>query len=444
MPPCQFTPPERRLIARLRTPLQVQRWLNALPYNAEPGGETQRSFRSVVALGTAHCMEAAMSAATILETHGWPPLVMSLESEDKLDHVVFVYRTATGWGSIARSRDPGLHGRRPVFRTLRDLACSYIEPYIDVSGRITGYGVLDLRELGPYDWRCSPRNLWHVEQVLRDLPHRAIRSSDTRIARLRERYHAFMAAHPGFKPLYYGGQDRWHPLPAVFAPSVRLARQACHQSKSNARSGRLMGSFFACSRASRNRRSRSSPRFFSAWKDCSNNRSRAAASSASSRWASSISRTGPVRASLCDTTRLRFTSTTSSARQHGQWTVSSDARRLITLPPGGTGWRRLEAAPPGGAIMTHHGHPHDPPARRLRLATYNIHKCRGMDGRTRVDRIASVLGHLDADVMALQEVWGAGPEEDGQAAALGAALGMGWVMDSVRLLRGQGRTATRC
>lgn len=60
-----------------------------------------------------------------------------------------------------------------------------------------------------------------------------------------------------------------------------------------------------------------------------------------------------------------------------------------------------------------------------------------MDGRTRVDRIASVLGHLDADVIALQEVWGAGPEEDGQAAALGAALGMGWVMDSVRLLRGR-------
>ena len=225
MPSAQFTPRERRLIARLRTPLQVQRWLNALPYNAEPGGETQRSFRAVVALGTAHCMEAAMSAAVILEAYGWPPLVMSLESEDKLDHVIFVYRTTTGWGSIARSRDPGLHGRKPVFRTLRDLACSYIEPYVDVSGRITGYGMLDLRTLARYDWRCSPHNLWHVEQVLIDLPHRGIRSSDARIARLRARYHAFMDAHPGFKPLYYQGQDRWHPLPGVFAASVRLSRR---------------------------------------------------------------------------------------------------------------------------------------------------------------------------------------------------------------------------
>ena len=40
MPPCQFTPRERELVARLRTPLQVQRWLNALPYNSEPDGET--------------------------------------------------------------------------------------------------------------------------------------------------------------------------------------------------------------------------------------------------------------------------------------------------------------------------------------------------------------------------------------------------------------------
>lgn len=86
--------------------------------------------------------------------------------------------------------------------------------------------------------------------------------------------------------------------------------------------------------------------------------------------------------------------------------------------------------------MTQHG-PRAHSSRHLRLATYNIHKCRGMDGRTRLDRIAEVLASLDADVIALQEVVGSGPEEEGQAAALGALLGMGWVMDSVRLLRGK-------
>jgi hypothetical protein len=210
-----FTGAERRLVRQLTTPADVQRWLNALPYNAERRA-TQRSFRGVVATGEAHCMEAALSAATILEQHGYPPLVMSLESIDLLDHVVFVYRAPTGWGSIARSRDPGLHGRRPVFRTLRSLALSYVDPYVDATGRITGYGVLDLRAVDPYDWRLSARNVWHVERVLIDLDHQPIRSSDVRIDRLRARYLAFTQAWPHRKPLYFRGQDRWMPLPDEF------------------------------------------------------------------------------------------------------------------------------------------------------------------------------------------------------------------------------------
>ncbi len=41
---------------------------------------------------------------------------------------------------------------------------------------------------------------------------------------------------------------------------------------------------------------------------------------------------------------------------------------------------------------------------RLRIATYNVHKCRGLDGRTRPERIARIVQELDADVIALQEV----------------------------------------
>lgn len=41
---------------------------------------------------------------------------------------------------------------------------------------------------------------------------------------------------------------------------------------------------------------------------------------------------------------------------------------------------------------------------RLRIATYNIHKGRGLDGRTRVERIARVLSEINADIIALQEV----------------------------------------
>ncbi len=78
--------------------------------------------------------------------------------------------------------------------------------------------------------------------------------------------------------------------------------------------------------------------------------------------------------------------------------------------------------------------PTDEPTRTrtVRVATYNIHSGRGLDGRTRLERIAAVLARIDADIIALQEVVGASPLKPGQAAELGAALGMGWVMAPTR------------
>jgi hypothetical protein len=211
----EFTPVERRLIRRLSSPALVQRYLNALPYNTEPppAGPTLRSFRGVVRTGTAHCLESALAAAVILEQHGYPPLVLSFESIDELDHVLFVYRQRGRWGSVARSRDPGLHGRKPVFQTARALALSYVDPYVDFTGRITGYAVVDLRVLGRYDWRLSEKNIWKVERLLLAAPHRPIHSSDQRVDRLRARYFAYRREHPGGKPVDYRGRESWTELP---------------------------------------------------------------------------------------------------------------------------------------------------------------------------------------------------------------------------------------
>ena len=195
----------------------MQHWLNALPYNTEKGGETLRSFRGVIRSGTAHCLEAALSAAAIMEQHGYPPLVLSFESIDLLDHVIFVYRTSAGWGSVARSRDPGLHGRKPVFATPRALALSYVESYVDFTGGIKAYAVVDLRVMGEYDWRLSEKNVWKVEQMLLDFPHRRLIPSREKIAAMRRRYRRFREAN-GFKPWkYYKGRERWTPLPREFA-----------------------------------------------------------------------------------------------------------------------------------------------------------------------------------------------------------------------------------
>jgi hypothetical protein len=218
-PRTSFTRQERRVVDRLRTPAAVQQFLNDLPYNTEPppGRATLRSFREVLRHQTVHCLEAALTAAVILEQHGYPPLVLSFESIDELDHVLFVYRSRGRWGSIGRSRDPGLHGRKPVFATARALALSYVDAYVDYTGRVTGYAVADLRTLlGDYDWRLSEKNVWKAERVLLELPHRTIRSSDRRIDALRKRYRRFRDQH-GRKPFeYYRGREKWTQLPGEF------------------------------------------------------------------------------------------------------------------------------------------------------------------------------------------------------------------------------------
>ena len=223
----EFTRNERRIIDRLQTPLAVQAYLNRLPYNTEPppGRATLRSFRGVVRHGTAHCLEAALFAATVLEQHGYPPLVISFESIDELDHVIFVYKARVNssrsggparWGSVGRSRDPGLHGRKPVFASPRALAASYLDTYVDLTGRITAFALVDLNIMGSYDWRLSTKNVWKVEQTLLNIPHQPLTMAEARFRDFRQRYRDFTTAYPDRKPLFYDNRHTWTPIPKYF------------------------------------------------------------------------------------------------------------------------------------------------------------------------------------------------------------------------------------
>jgi endonuclease/exonuclease/phosphatase family metal-dependent hydrolase len=74
---------------------------------------------------------------------------------------------------------------------------------------------------------------------------------------------------------------------------------------------------------------------------------------------------------------------------------------------------------------------------KLRVATYNIHRGRGIDGRLRLDRIVDVLREVDADIVALQEVVShEGDGEGNQARFLGETLAAHWALGENRKLRG--------
>ena len=76
--------------------------------------------------------------------------------------------------------------------------------------------------------------------------------------------------------------------------------------------------------------------------------------------------------------------------------------------------------------------------RVFRIATYNTHKCRGMDGRIRPQRVAQVVRELGADVIALQEVvsLSGGRREQNQAQYLADAVGFEFRIGETRKLWG--------
>src|SRR5436309_16077052 len=82
-----FLPKEWEIIRKHRTPRQVQGFLRALPYNWEKNGETLRTFRGVDQHWSAHCLEAALTAATIRAQQRYAPLLLAHEPNHRSAHV---------------------------------------------------------------------------------------------------------------------------------------------------------------------------------------------------------------------------------------------------------------------------------------------------------------------------------------------------------------------
>ena len=126
--PNPWTPAERKLLAGLRTPHDVQVFLDATAYGSEP---IYRAPRSVMRDGKAHCFDGAMFAAAAMERLGLPPLLVDLRAVRDDDHVLAVYQVGRCWGAVGKSNFVGLRGRDPVYRSLRELVMSYFDPYFN-------------------------------------------------------------------------------------------------------------------------------------------------------------------------------------------------------------------------------------------------------------------------------------------------------------------------
>lgn len=162
-------------LARLDTPPRIQAFLNALPANYEPDGETLRSVAGVLRHRVAHCIEGALVAACALWIHGEPPLVVHLDcAAHDNPHVIALFRRGRCLGAISKSNGAWLRYREPVYRSLRELAMSYFHEFFDDTGHKTlrSYsGAFDLRRIDPALWVTPEGSCWAIDARLAALRH---------------------------------------------------------------------------------------------------------------------------------------------------------------------------------------------------------------------------------------------------------------------------------
>ncbi len=173
-----LTKEEHKVFSRLNTPQKIQDFLDALPINFEPEGDTLHSPRLVMQHKTAHCMEGALFAAAALAYHGQRPLLLDLQTlahDD--DHVVTLFQEKGGWGAISKTNHAILRWRDAVYKTPRELAMSFFHEYYLDDGVKTLKAFskpFDLRRYKPEQWVTTEGNIDFIAEELDESPHVSI------------------------------------------------------------------------------------------------------------------------------------------------------------------------------------------------------------------------------------------------------------------------------
>ncbi len=169
-----FSPAEAAVFKKLKTPLDIQNYLDTLAINFELKGETIYSARRVLRNKKAHCVEGAFFAAAALAYHGRTPWLMDVQTAacDE-DHVVALFKENGRWGAISKTNHTILRWRDPVYKSVRELAMSYFHEYFMHDGKKTMLAYskpFDLSRYAP-DWAVAEDDLVQLVVDMDDSPH---------------------------------------------------------------------------------------------------------------------------------------------------------------------------------------------------------------------------------------------------------------------------------
>ena len=166
---------ELKILKKLNTPIKIQDFLDKMPINFEPNGDTCISPMSVLKENTCHCIEGAILAALAMRLNGWPPLLLDLTAnKNDYDHVVAVFKRGGKWGAISKTNHVALRYREPIYNSLRELAMSYFHEYLDDFGRknLRSYSLpVNLKRFDKLGWMTTTDEVYYIPEYLVEVKH---------------------------------------------------------------------------------------------------------------------------------------------------------------------------------------------------------------------------------------------------------------------------------
>ncbi|MDO8669304.1 MAG: hypothetical protein Q7K65_03350 [Candidatus Buchananbacteria bacterium] len=166
---------ELKILKKLNTPVKIQDFLDKMPINFEPNGDTCMSPLSVLEKNACHCIEGAVLAALALRLAGQPPLLLDLTAnKNDFDHVVAVFKKYGRWGAISKTNHAALRYREPIYKSLRELAMSYFHEYLDDFGRknLRSYSLpVNLKRFDKLGWMSTKDDIFYIPGYLAEVKH---------------------------------------------------------------------------------------------------------------------------------------------------------------------------------------------------------------------------------------------------------------------------------
>jgi len=170
-----LTKKEEKILKKLNSPKKIQDFLNKIPINFEPDGDTCYSPRKVLEKNKCHCIEGALFAVFALHFHRQKAFVVDMKAtKDDFEHVIAVFKKNGKFGAISKTNHAVLRYREPVYNSVREIVMSYFHEYFTDKGKKTlrSFSVpVDILKKFGAGWATSKENLWEIHDYLDNVKH---------------------------------------------------------------------------------------------------------------------------------------------------------------------------------------------------------------------------------------------------------------------------------